>query len=228
MHILWVHNSSSILLSQTFEFLNTSANYKDATGNMFVNAYWSWSPIYFLRLWRVWVVYIYIHLISYIVFCLFVSVVYHQKNIAVRGTCCGKTASQFADLLTNMLRTYHRKIWMVCYVAMCLVTVFLFQNCLLTHTNASSRNPPKKHQKVFVPKAHCIAMTLKRSSVSQNKSNKKITTSWLPATSLVYFLKPKNSSKPASTEIASCFLLLKRRIPFICQRSSTLVIHPPW
>lgn len=67
MHILWVHNSSSILLSQTFEFLNTSANYKDATGNMFVNAYWSWSPIYFLWLWRVWVVYIYI---SYIINCI--------------------------------------------------------------------------------------------------------------------------------------------------------------
>ena len=172
-------------------------------------------------------IYIYIHLISYIVFCLFVSLVYHQKNIAVRGTCCGKTASQFADLLTNMLRTYHRKIWMVCDVAMCLVTVFLFQNCLLTHTNASSRNPPKKHQKVFVPKAHCIAMTLKRSSVSQNKSNKKGYHFMASSRFLVLFFETKKLIKTGFNRDCLLFFVAETGIRFICQRSQPWSFTPP-
>lgn len=135
-----------------------------------------------------------------------VSLVYHQKNIAVRGTCCGKTASQFADLLTNMLRTYHRKTWMVCYVAMCLLTVFLFQNCLLTHTNASSRNPPKKHQKVFVPKAHFITMTSKRSSVSQTH------------------IQQKGYHFMASSHFLGLFFKLLKRHSFHMPK----VINPPW
>lgn len=137
MHILWVHNSTSILLSQTFKFLNTSPNYKDATGNIAVKAYWPWSPNYFLWLWRVWVVCIYIYIsynhMSYIVCCLFVSLVYHQKHIALRGT----TASQSLPTRRQTCRPNVSPedmdgllMWQ------CAFWLFLvFQNCLLTHTH---------------------------------------------------------------------------------------------
>ena len=231
MHILWVHNSSSILLSQTFEFLNTSANYKDATGNMFVNAYWSWSRIYFLRLWRVWVVYmyIYIHLISYIVFCLFVSLVYHQKNIAVRGTCCGKTASQFADLLTNMLRTYHRKIWMVCYVAMCLVTVFFVSKLPAYSYKRIFKKSAKKTSKSLCSKSSLYCHDFKtKFRISNTHPSKKGYHFMASSHFLGLFFETKKLIKTSFNQNCLLFFVAETAHSFHMPKVTTLVIHPPW
>lgn len=202
MHILWVHNSSSILLSQTFEFLNTSANYKDATGNMFVNAYWSWSPIYFLWLWRVWVVYIYIIYHKLYFVCLFLWSIIKKTSLFVARAVAKQRASLPTCWQTCWERITGRHGWFAMW--QCAFWLFFCFKiaCLLIQTHLQEIRQ-KNIKKSLFQKLTLLPWLQNEVPYLKHTSNKKVITSWLPVTSLV------------------CFSNCWNGIRFICQRSST-------
>lgn len=129
-----------------------------------------------------------------------------------------------------MLRTYHREIWMVCYVAMCLVTVFFVSKLPAYSYNRIFKKSAKKTSKSLCSKSSLYYHDFKtKFRISKHTSNQKGYDFMASSHFLGLFFETKKLIKTGFNQNCLLFFLAETAHSFhICQRSPTLVIHPPW